>query len=330
MHRTARAIGLGSLAFLHACGGGSTDGAPAAVPPPPAPVQLKLDAANYQDAARKAFEWSDSAFQFVKLGADMADRLVRTSATLPPIFRCAVSGTASITLTDRNRNGTLNAGDTLSLFMDHCVTDFVGVTGVMRVEVTSAEPLGDGGAYQLLVTVANLSMTSNAPTDVPPTDVNLSAIVDFSYTTDFDHYVLTLGDFRQTLAGQTQSFTNLVIDYLQRYDTMRYDYLLQGTLGSLGTYGEFRVATPQSFTGTIGSFPDAGRLGLNGAANSTARVSEEGAAAGNRTAVLASVDTNGDGVADSEAPELAWTQLLPAETFSSLRDRPQSRLLPIH
>jgi hypothetical protein len=69
---------------------------------------------------------------------------------------------------------------------------------------------------------------------------------------------------------------------------------------------------------------------LNGAANSTARVSEEGVAASNSAAVLVSVDSNGDGVADSEVPELDWTQLLPQATFSSLRDRSQPVLLPIH
>ncbi len=214
--------------------------------------------------------------------------------------------------------------------MDHCITEVISVTGVIRVEVTSAEPLGDGRAYQLLVHIIDLSLTSNSAADVPPLDINLSASLDFSYTTDFDHYVLTFGEFRRTLAGQTQSVSNLVIDYLQRYDTLRYDYLLQGTLGSLGSAGEFRVSTPLSFTGTIGSYPGAGRLGLNGAANSTARVSEEGAAASNSAAVLVSVDTNGDGVADSEVPELDWTQLLPQATFSSLRGRSQAGLLPIH
>ncbi len=328
--RMARVITLGIIVCLHACGGGGSDGAPMAEPPPPTPVQLTLDAANYQGAVRNALEWSDSAFFFAKLGADVADHLVRTSATLPPLFRCTVSGAASITLTDRNRNGMLNAGDTLSLFMDRCITEVISVTGVIRVEVTSAEPLGDGRAYQLLVHIIDLSLTSNSAADVPPLDINLSASLDFSYTTDFDHYVLTFGEFRRTLAGQTQSVSNLVIDYLQRYDTLRYDYLLQGTLGSLGSAGEFRVSTPLSFTGTIGSYPGAGRLGLNGAANSTARVSEEGAAASNSAAVLVSVDTNGDGVADSEVPELDWTQLLPQATFSSLRGRSQAGLLPIH
>jgi len=324
-----RLVILGSIACLHACGGGSDEQAPVGVPPPPAPLQLTLDAANYQGAVRSALEWSDAAFWFAKLGADVADRMVSTAAVLPPVFRCPVSGDASVTLTDRNRNGMLNAGDTFSLFLDRCVTDVVSVSGVMRIEVTSAEPIGNGRAYQLLVHIEDFSMSSNSYVDVPSTDINLSASLDFSHTTDFDHYVLTFGEFRRTVAGQTQSVSNLVIDYLQRYDTLLYDYLLQGTLGSLGNSGEFRVSTPLSLTGSIGSYPNVGRLGLNGAANSTARVSEEGAAASNSAAVLVSVDSNGDGVADSEVPELAWSQLLPASTFSSLRGRSYQGLLPI-
>ena len=325
----ARLVILGSIVCLHACGGGSDNSRPVGEPLPPPAVQITLDAANYQGAARNALEWTDAAFSLGKLGADVADRMLSTSAILPPVFPCTVSGTASVTLTDRNRNGMLNAGDTFSLFLEQCVTDVVSVTGVLRVEVTTAEPIGDGRAYHLLVHVENFSISSNSYVDVPPTDVNLSASVDFSHTSDFDHYVLTFGEFRRTVAGQTQSVSNLVIDYLQRYDTLNYDYLVQGTLGSLGNSGEFRISTPLSLTGTIGSYPTLGRMGLNGAANSTARVSEEGAAASNSAAVLVSVDSNGDGVADSEVPELAWAQLLPASTFDSLRGRSYQGLLPI-
>jgi hypothetical protein len=199
----------------------------------------------------------------------------------------------------------------------------------MRVEVISAEPLGDGRTYQLLVYVDDLTMTSNNPADVPPTNIQLSASVDYSRTSTFDHYVLVLGDFRRTVAGQTQRVTDLVIDRMQRYDTQSYDYLLQGTVGSFGNSGEFRISTPLSFTGTIGSYPNSGRLGLSGAANSTARVSEEGTAASISAAVLVSVDSNGDGVAESEVPELSWSQLVPASTFSSLRGRAYQGLLPI-
>ena len=327
MVRFPRILVLGSLATLHACGGGSSDATPVAVPPPPPPVQLALDATNYQGAVRNAFEWGDSAFQYAKLGADVADRLVNAPVALVPLFRCPVSGSAQITLTDRNRNAVLNAGDTLSLFLDRCVTDTISATGVVRVEVINAGPLGNGREYELLVTIADLAL-SPLTAGAEPVTINLTGSLDFSWTTDFDHYVLTFGEYRHTQAGLTHRMANLVVDYLQRYDTLRYDYLLQGTLG-VGNTGEVRVTTPLAFSGTIGSNPGAGRLGLSGASNSAARLSEEGAAASNSATVLVSVDTNGDGVADSEVPELAWTQLLPPLMFSSLRGRPPQGLLPI-
>jgi len=330
MVRFSRTLILGSLATLHACGGGGGNGdaAPVATPPPPAPVQLALDASNYQGAMRNALEWGDSAFQYAKLGADVADRMVNNLVPFSPIFRCPVSGVASITLTDRNGNGVLNANDTLSLFLDRCVTDVVSATGAVRIQVTSAGPLGNGREYDLLVQIIDLALTSTV-TGAEPVTINFNGSLDYSWTSDFDHYVLTFGEYRHTQAGQTQSVANLVVDYLQRYDTMRYDYLLQGTLVGPGNAGEFRVSTPLSLTGTIGSYPSAGRLGLTGAANSAARLSEEGTAATNSATVLVSVDTNGDGLADSEVPELAWTQLSPAVMFSSLRGRPPQGLLPI-
>lgn len=327
MNRTALVLALGSVVFLDACGGGGNE-PPVAAPPPPPPVQLALDAANYRGAMQDAFTSSDSAFSFAKLGADVADRLLNIPMFLPPAFPCPVSGAASISLSDRNRNSMLNAGDTISIFMDRCVTDVIAASGVIRVEVISAAPLGDGREFELLVQIVDLNLAPNNPVDVPMT-INFTASVNFSYTTDFDHYVLSFGEYRRTIGGQTHHVTDLVVDYLQRYDTLRYDYLLQGKVTPSATAGQFLVTTPVAFTGNIGSFPSAGRLGLTGAANSAARLSEEGAAASNSATVLVSVDTNGDGVADSEVPELAWTQLLQPAVFSPLRGRPHLEILPL-
>src|SRR3954471_9026963 len=104
--RLARLATLASILWLHACGG-DTNEPVIDTPLPPPPVQLAFDAANYQGAVRNAFEWTDAAFLFAKLGADVADRMVMTSAVLPPLFGCPVSGAAQVTLTDRNRNGML-------------------------------------------------------------------------------------------------------------------------------------------------------------------------------------------------------------------------------
>jgi hypothetical protein len=330
MYRTASIFAAFSgAALLQACGGGGDGGSPpVAEPPPPPPAQLALDAANYQAAVSSTLELGDAAFSYAKLGADAANRLLNVPLNLPPLFGCPVSGAAQVSLSDRNGNRMLNTGDTISIFLDRCVTNAVSASGVVRIEVISAVPLGDGRHLELLVQIVDLALTSNNPADVAGT-INFTASLDFSYTTDFDHYVLSFGEFRRTLSGTTQNISELLVDYLQQYDTLRYDYLLQGNLATSATAGQFRVTTPLSFTGTIGEFPSAGRLGLSGAANSTARLSEEGAAAANIAAVLISVDTNGDGVADSEVPELAWTQLSPLSMFSSIRGRPSLGLLPI-
>jgi hypothetical protein len=323
-------IAFACVALLPACGG-SGDGTPpaAAVPPPPPAAELALDAQNYRVAMQHALEWADSAFSYAKLGADVADRLLNLPLNVPPRFACAIAGAASVSLSDRNGNYMLNEGDTISLFMDACVTSTVTASGVVRVEVISAAPLGDGRDLELLVHLVDLTLTSNSPADAGPETVNLSCSLDFSYTTDFDRYVLSFCEYRRTLAGQTRFATDLLIDYLQRYDTQSYDYLLQGTLASSATAGQFRVTTPLSFSGTLGAFPNAGQLGLRGAANSTARLSEEGAAAVNNAAVLVSVDTNGDGAADSEVAELDWMQISRPEMFSSLRGRHRPGLLPV-
>jgi hypothetical protein len=71
------------------------------------------------------------------------------------------------------------------------------------------------------------------------------------------------------------------------------------------------------------------RLDRDGAPASPQALNAQMLAASNGAAVLVSVDANGDGVADSEVPELAWTQLMPESTFSSLRSRPQRGVLPI-
>jgi hypothetical protein len=89
------------------------------------------------------------------------------------------------------------------------------------------------------------------------------------------------------------------------------------------------VTTAQSLAGTIGAYPGTGRLMLAGGTNSIARLSEEGAAAANGSAVLVSLDANGDGAAETSVPELAWLALTPPIVFSSLREQPYVAELPV-
>jgi hypothetical protein len=329
MRRTVHiAIALGCGALLHACGGSDGDASPVAAAPPPAPVQLALTASNYQGALSYALESANTAFAFAKLGADAADRLFGQFVALPGLIRCPVSGTASIELTDRNRNGALNVSDTVHLFMDGCNSGTNALTGVLRVEVVSAAPILNGREYQFSVVLTNLVIEPSLSGGASST-VNFAGTVNFTRTPDFEHYVVSFGHYDYVSGAETRLATELLVDYLQRYDTLNYDYLIQGTVGGSAVQGQFRVNTPQSLTGIIGAYPSAGRLTLSGGANSTAIMSEEGIAATNGTAVLVSVDANGDGAADAAVPELAWTSLLAPAIFSTLRDQADVTVLPI-
>jgi hypothetical protein len=312
--------------LLHACGGG--DSAPPVAAPPPSRAQLALTASNYQGALSNALESANTAFAFAKLGADVADHLFGVSLVLPPIISCPVSGTASIELTDRNRNRALDMNDTLHIFMSNCNSALNPLTGVVRIEVVSSAPITNGREYQLRVEIHDLVIASSV-SGVAPVTINFNGNVNFTRGADFDHYTVTFGDYEYSRSGQTKDATDLLVDYLQRYDTLSYDYLIQGSVGGSAIEGQYRVATPLSLTGTIGAFPSAGRFDLIGTANSSARLAEEGAAANNAATVLISVDANGDGTADSAIPELPWTALLPLAIFGSLRDQVDAAVLPI-
>jgi hypothetical protein len=326
MKRAAAALVFALL--LHACGGGGEACCDMIPQPPPPPAQVALNASNYQGALSDALESANAAFAFAKLGADAADQIFGIPLALPRAIRCPVSGTASIELTDRNRNGALDMNDTVHIFMSECDSSANPLTGVVRIEVISAAPLGNGREHQFAVEIADLVIASTV-SGVAPLTINFSGNVFFTRTTDFDHYVVSFGDYDYSRAGQTRSATELLVDYLQRYDTLSYEYLVQGTVAGAPAQGQFRMTTPVSLTGTIGAFPSAGRIMLAGSANSSAQISEEGVAANNGATVLVSVDANGDGTADSAVPEFEWSTLLSLQVFASLRNHADPAVLPI-
>jgi hypothetical protein len=327
MHRIATSGLVLGGAILSACGGGGS-AAPAAAPPPPVPAQVALTANNYQGALSFALESANAAFAFAKLGTDAADGLFEQFVALPGLIRCSVSGTASLELTDRNRNGSLNVNDTVHLFMNECNSGTSALTGVLRVEVSSAAQIPNRREYQFSVTISDLVISSTLP-GVAPMTIDFIGIVNFTRTADFDHYILSFANYDHVSGQETRHASELLVDYLQRYDTLSYDYLVQGAIGGSALQGEYRVSTPQPLTGLIGTYPGAGRLTLTGSAGSTARLSEEGTAAANGATVLVSVDSNGDGAAEAAVPELAWTSLLAPAIFSSLRDQVDITALPI-
>ena len=142
------AIAVAMLAV--ACGGGGDGGSGSVVPPPP--TDVLISAANQDMVARAALAsitpfvnvpaapgaapmpavaprggLAQLALRSIKGGArqpaatpaGMARPLALYQETVP----CTISGTMTVVLDDRDNNGTISAGDTMSLSFNQCVDD---------------------------------------------------------------------------------------------------------------------------------------------------------------------------------------------------------------
>jgi hypothetical protein len=314
--------GLAALllaALLPGCGG-SGDSAPAPTPSPPPPSKVTLTAGNYQDAVSRAMGVSNSAYMYARFGVQITDDLLNVPLGAFPIFRCTDSGTLSVELSDQNRDTSLDPGDTARLQWDHCKANGVTTTGLVRIDLTAATQIPGGRDYMFVVTVLDLGMVSDAA-GASPITVNFIATVHYTRTATSDHTVIESGAFQSGQLNDDAGTSDFQVDYLQDHAAQTYSYAISGSVNSSALGGEVDFTTPVPFTGVIGEFPSAGRLSVTGSANSSARLSEEGAAANDNATVLVAVDTNGDGVVDASDAQLSWNTLVAQQFFAAFADQ---------
>jgi hypothetical protein len=326
MQPGSRVTALFAAALLYGCGGGG-EGDPVVDVPAPAPVPLALAAGNYTAATASTMRTASIALDYARLSGETAAFMLDQPVNFLPNWPCRSGGTVSFELTDRNRNGAFNEDDTLHIRLDHCVTNGTSLTGLIRIELQTVSQQPDGRDYDLTFEMVDLSVTVGTP-DVPARRFNFSGSVTLSRGASHEHWVLSFGAFELREGDVRLTAGSLLLDYSQRYDLGTYEYLVQGDLFDSRLGGVTRVSTPASFTGTIGQFPDAGRLVLAGAANSAARVSEEGSAASDAARVLIAVDADGDGAVDQENAAMSWSDLT-YNVFGSLRDAADATVLPL-
>lgn len=302
-------------AALHGCGGGGGDDAPAPVPAPAPAAQITLAAANYQDAARVAMRTTSASYTHATLGISVVDNLLNRPVSFFPT-PCPQGGTTSIELTDQNRDTTLDPGDTVHLRWDNCRIQGSTSTGLVRVQLTEAVQIPGGREYQLTVFVVNLELTSDTPA-APPVTINCTVPVLYTRTATSDHIVVQGSEFRSGQIPGDTGTAEVILDYLQDHATQTYRFEISGHAVSGALGGEIRFTTPLPFSGVLGEYPSAGRLALTGGANSSARLSEEGPAAGDNAAVFAAVDANGDGAIEASNASLAWATIVPVRLFAA-------------
>jgi hypothetical protein len=316
MTRPSPIFPIAVAALLASCGGGGGGGAAPPAPPPVAQTpQATLNVSNYQNAAKLAMGISSSAFTYSKLGVSVVDSLFQVPLGFFPVLPCPEGGTTSIELTDQNSNTALDPGDTVHLRWDDCRVQGTTTSGLVRVEINTATPIPDGRDYVLTVWIVGLTVTP-ATTGAQLATINFIAPAHYTRTSTSDHTVIASAVFSTSPVTGDSGLSTLLVDYLQDFATQTYTWSAQGTIDSQVLGGQVNFAQAAAFTGVLGEYPSAGRLTLTGNANSTARLSEEGAAAADSNAVLVSVDANGDGVADASNTALAWSAVVPVQIFS--------------
>jgi len=312
------------MALLQGCGGGGGGGKPpVAQEPPPANSRppLRLDASNYQTVLRVSIGSTLSAFSYVKLGGDMADNLFELPipGNLSALL-CVEGGWTLLNIGDRNLDGFFNVGDYVTQSYDHCKNLGATIDGIIRIELQGVTPKDGGREIEVWVTVANFSVTASG-TATGPTGITFSGPARYSHAPAYLQFKIGGASFGSTHVAGTEQASALVVDYLQRQDSGTYSLSFGGNIDSGVFGGTFDFVTSAPFTGTIGQYPSTGRLIAIGGAGSSARLSEEGAAANNAETVLLSVDANGDGSADAAASEFAWTGVVPRQMFDPFVNR---------
>ena len=309
------------LSLLQGCGGGGGGKAPASQPPPSnTRPPLRLSATDYQLALRTSIGTTMNAFNYVKLGGDLAELMLDLPVPRDVILLpCPDGGTTLLTIGDRNSDGFFNAGDFVNQAYDDCDNDGTTLDGIIRIEVNAVTPKDGGHEIQLVATVLNLTLKA-AGNAIPPISINFVGPVFYTRTPTYQEFRLAGASFSSSQVAGALDATALGVIYLQDHAADTYRLTFGGSLDSAAFGGPFEFATFAPFTGTIGQYPDAGRLDVIGGSGSSARLSEEGAAAGNPATVLVAVDSNGDGNADAAVSEFAWSEVMPRELFDAFRN----------
>ena len=323
-----RTQGIATIFFiilLQACsgsgGGGGSQQPPAQPPPSGANPQLLLTASNYQTVLKVSVGTSMTAFNYVKLSGDMAASLLNLPILLAQsIFPCPDGGLTWLDIDDRNADGFFNVGDYVNQAYDHCETDGSMIDGIIRIELKSVTPKDGGLQIEVFATIVGLTLKLPNPS-IGQLTINFLGPVLYTSTPAYEQFQLAGASFSSGTTASADNATALYVDFTQNHASGDYQLMFGGSVDSAGLGGKFEYSTFTPFTGTIGQFPTRGRLLAAGRENSTARLSEEGAAANNDSAVFVAVDSNGDSVTDASVSEFAWGDIAPRQLFDAFNNQ---------
>lgn len=275
----------GMLALLASCGGGGGGGGTSDMGNGSAggggsteqPTYLVLGESG-QSLTARTIALGAHALALGQWAVDVAQRMTHPGA--PPALqtRCITGGTLpagqlSITLDDRNGDGRVSVGDSISVVMQDCVaqTLFAPASGSFRIEIQPGTSAALDGAVLLRVSTQDLVLQGEEGGIAP---ARLAGAMDVSWQEDTVSQALrvsTIGDEELAFLAQ-RGPNNLRPDRVRRLDmTRRSDFAAAETQTSMAFVteasnggGTLAVSTPQLLKGPLSQTLTSGQVRIQG------------------------------------------------------------------
>lgn len=277
----ASAIVIALLAMLAGCGGGggsSGDGGGGSTPTPPGAATgdaaLALNTGNAVQVGQEAFQVGGLTLSLAQLAVDwaaVADAASGASVT----STCALGGSLTVTLLDRDANQRVSAGDQLAVTLTNCYVKPLedSFTGTVTVDIVAPAAAQQQAGTITFGPQFDLATSSN------PT-IRLSGSLRYDYATDRLARAVHVASTSQAFTISATSGSATVSEVITqvnatrttRRDTARAATALHLHLASDVLGGAIDVSTSTPWSSWFDSYPDAGELTVTGANGQSVRV----------------------------------------------------------
>ena len=208
------------------------------------------------------------------LGTAQRDRMRIAAATVRPLtlypyppVACAVAGTVSMAIDDRDNSGSETIGDVVTFAFDHCQdTAREVIDGSIAIELSRLEPTAVGGT----MTMSHLSTAATDGRHAITIDGALR--LDYAETSAWTDWMRTTAEGEVTVTVHTHRFDDTVVMLPGYFQESTYDSLRQqgssrftGTFRSAAVGGLLQVETDPPFVDRESDdYPMSGGLKVKG------------------------------------------------------------------
>lgn len=295
------------------CGGGGAGGDAIVTPsaPPAWTVPLAIDANNAAQLARLGPALGEAVLTVAQFGVDSARRFALPGESASVVTTCENGGLLTITLSDRDGNGTATAGDRITVEARDCLVPVITdiVTGTMQIDLDAPAGLATGGLRAAVALGDGLRFGSSSTGDS-----TLLGSLRFDWESTGVRTTLRVtpsasDDLRIVEGGGGTGRTEFVRQFDLRktlkYDEARAETSVSYRYESQLLGGAVTVTTPAPLRAHLNTYPELGRIDVLGATGSRLVLSPN--FVNNSDQYQAALDSNGDGTPES-TNGIAWTE----------------------